>query len=144
MSRKEQQSDSERSHRKVDGSHIPDCLPADFSESLSHEFETVHSASDVDSDATASDAQLQPASRFGMPAQVQGMLLLNLGAMLFGSNQVVIKTAEDVLSPVALNALRFGMAALCFAPLLPRALRQPNMLRPSLELGAWLTGALAL
>ena len=72
---------------------------------------------------------------------LKGMILLNIGALLFGSNQVVIKVVEEVLSPATLNALRFGTASLCFLPWLPAAFRSASMIQPALELGIWLTGA---
>lgn len=75
--------------------------------------------------------------RFLTPA-VKGMLLLNLGAALFGSNQVIIKTSEELMSPTALNALRFSAAALCFVPMLPRALKSVPI-SSAMELGCWLT-----
>jgi hypothetical protein len=118
---------------------FPDRLPRDFSpvkQELSFE-----SAASVDSGKDASEPQK---SGWDIDGTAKGMLLLNLGALLFGANQVVIKTTEEALSPVALDALRFGIAALCFVPLLPRAFKQPKMLLPALELGFWLTGANAL
>lgn len=75
--------------------------------------------------------------KFMTPA-VKGMLLLNLGAALFGSNQVIIKTSEELMSPTALNALRFSAAAICFVPMIPRALKSVP-LPSALELGCWLT-----
>jgi hypothetical protein len=68
--------------------------------------------------------------------------MLNIGAALFGSNQVVIKAAEEMLSPACLNALRFSAAAICFLPLVPRALN-PKMIPAGVELGMWLTRALS-
>jgi hypothetical protein len=112
---------------------IPDVLPADFSASVSEEFAREAAISEL-STAESPSAELS--------GSLKGMLFLNLGAMLFGSNQVVIKTCEEALSPVALDALRFGAAALCFLPLLPRALKQREMIWPAVELGIWLTGAL--
>lgn len=78
-----------------------------------------------------------PLGKFMSPA-VRGMLLLNLGAALFGSNQVIIKTSEELMSPTALNALRFSAAALCFVPMIPRALKSVP-LPSAMELGCWLT-----
>jgi hypothetical protein len=130
--------DSAKSSVDVSGedvldAEIPDVLPADFSASVSDEFA-------LEAAISAPNAAVVPSDVDGF-ASLKGMLLLNLGAMLFGSNQVVIKTCEEALSPVALDALRFGAAALCFMPLLPRAFKQQQMLRPALELGIWLTGA---
>ena len=92
--------------------------------------------------STSNSGEVGKSGAFSLEGSLKGMILLNLGALLFGSNQVVIKTTEELLSPIALDALRFGAAALCFAPLLPRALKQPQLIRPALELGVWLTGLL--
>ena len=107
---------------------IPDALPREFSASVAEE-------------ARAEASTSGRAGGLELGGSLRAILLLNLGALLFGSNQVVIKTTEELLSPVALDALRFGAAALCFVPLLPRALSQPRLFLPALELGAWLTGA---
>lgn len=55
--------------------------------------------------------------------------------------QVVIKMAEADMSPSTLGALRFGIAALCFAPAAARGLRKADLRAAALELGAWLFGA---
>lgn len=54
--------------------------------------------------------------------------------------QVVIKLAEHDISVNALSALRFGIAALCFAPAAVRGLRNKEMRLNALELGLWLFG----
>jgi hypothetical protein len=54
--------------------------------------------------------------------------------------QVVIKLAEHDISVNALSALRFGIAALCFAPAAARGLRNKEMRLSALELGLWLFG----
>ena len=54
--------------------------------------------------------------------------------------QVVIKLAENDISVNALSALRFGIAALCFAPAAVRGLRNKEMRLTALELGFWLFG----
>lgn len=113
------------------GVGIPDSLPRDFC------------ANALAEEAPAEASTSGRAGGLDLGGSLRAILLLNLGALLFGSNQVVIKTTEELLSPVALDALRFGAAALCFVPLLPRALRQPRLFLPALELGAWLTGARA-
>ncbi|CAL5228166.1 g11247 [Coccomyxa viridis] len=81
-----------------------------------------------------------PGALLGMSTAVQGMILLNISAALFGSNQVVIKLAEHDISVSALSALRFGIAALCFAPAAVRGLRNKEMRLTALELGMWLFG----
>ena len=58
--------------------------------------------------------------------------------------QVVIKLAEHDLSVSALSALRFGIAALCFAPAAVRGLQNKEMRLTALELGMWLFGAFLL
>ncbi|CAG9467883.1 unnamed protein product [Pedinophyceae sp. YPF-701] len=74
-----------------------------------------------------------------LQGSLKGMLLLNLGAALFGSNQVVIKEVESgILSPDGVNALRFGLAALPFAGAAARGLRDPEMRKAAFELGLWL------
>jgi len=79
-------------------------------------------------------------SFLGMDFQgsLKGMLLLNLGAALFGCNQVVIKEAEEILSPASLNALRFVVAGACFAPAAVRGFRNPDLRKAAAELGAYL------
>ena len=57
--------------------------------------------------------------------------------------QVVIKLAEADMSPSTLSALRFGIAALCFAPAALRGLRKRDLRATALELGVWLFGALS-
>jgi len=69
---------------------------------------------------------------------IKGMLLLNLGAALFGCNQVVIKEAEELLSPGSLSALRFAIAAACFLPAITRGLRDSALRASALELGLYL------
>ena len=58
-----------------------------------------------------------------------------------GVVQVVIKLAEHDISVSALSALRFGIAALCFAPSAVRGLRNKELRLTALELGMWLFGA---
>ena len=121
-------------------SEIPDGLPSDFSRPISDEFEASSGTGTLDlADTTLADPE-ETKRGLSFGGSLKGMVLLNVGAALFGSNMVVIKTAEAGLSPTMLNALRFTLAAACFAPLLPRALKERSMLRPALELGAWLTG----
>eukprot|EP01026_Neomeris_dumetosa_P055725 TRINITY_DN5076_c0_g1_i3.p2 TRINITY_DN5076_c0_g1~~TRINITY_DN5076_c0_g1_i3.p2 ORF type:complete len:399 (+),score=36.97 TRINITY_DN5076_c0_g1_i3:1264-2460(+) len=71
---------------------------------------------------------------------IKGMILLNIGAMLFGSNQVAIKTTEEVLAPTALSAIRFFVAAAVFSPNIVRGLQKPGLRSAALELGCWLFG----
>lgn len=49
-----------------------------------------------------------------------------------------MQTSEELMSPFALNALRFSVAALCFLPLVPGALKRVP-LPSAMELGFWLT-----
>eukprot|EP00892_Ulva_mutabilis_P003883 jgi/Ulvmu1/1867/UM012_0023.1 len=112
---------------------VPDALPSKYRNSSGREDDVLASGPDDNT------SKVPEASSNQFSGSLKGILLLNLGALLFGSNQVVIKTSEELLSPFALDALRFGAAALCFLPLLPKALKQREILLPSLELGAWLT-----
>ena len=66
------------------------------------------------------------------------VLLLNLGAVLCGSNQVVIKATEDLLRPDVLTLLRFSIATLVSAPYVWRGLSEAKSLRAAGELGVWL------
>ena len=54
--------------------------------------------------------------------------------------QVVIKLAEADMSPSTLSALRFSIAALCFAPAALRGMQNRDLRASALELGAWLFG----
>lgn len=76
----------------------------------------------------------------GMSKSLEGMVLLNLGAALFGSNMVAIKSAEDSMSSTALSAMRFAIAAVAFTPWVIRGLRLPAVRKNSLELAFWLFG----
>ena len=58
--------------------------------------------------------------------------------------QVVIKLAEADMSPATLSALRFGIAALCFAPAAFRGAGKPQLHATALELGCWLFGGYML
>lgn len=86
-----------------------------------------------------------PSSSFFTPA-VRGMLAINLSALLFGSNMAVTKLVEGGggggggagLSPAALCAARFAVAAACFAPSVPAALASAGVRTASVELGAYL------
>lgn len=53
---------------------------------------------------------------------------------------MVIKTAEEAASPNVVSAVRFLIAAVCFAPKIVEGLRDPYLRRYALELGAWLFG----
>eukprot|EP00884_Botryococcus_braunii_P020802 jgi/Botrbrau1/7405/Bobra.0112s0006.1 len=77
---------------------------------------------------------------FQLGRSAQALILLNVGAALFGSNQVVIKLAEADLTPELLNTLRFGLAALCFAPAIVKGLQKRELWKPAAELGFWLFG----
>ncbi|GMH33025.1 hypothetical protein BSKO_00859 [Bryopsis sp. KO-2023] len=75
-----------------------------------------------------------------LEGSLKGMLMLNLGAALFGSNQVVIKTTESSVSPGALSALRFIIAAAFFAPDMLKGLKDKELRNGAVELGFWLFG----
>ena len=107
--------------------------------------------------APASDAR--PSPLFEIPPAVAGMLAINLGAALFGSNMVAVKLAQaGGASPAALSAGRFALAAALFVPSAAAALRReqrerrerrdrqgsrgpgPLLSRSGLELGLYLFG----
>lgn len=77
------------------------------------------------------------------------LALLNVVAVIWGTQHAVIKLAvEGGISPAALSAARFAIAATAATPLLPRgpgaAVAVRAALRPGLELGAWMTAGYAL
>jgi hypothetical protein len=127
----------------LNSSHSIDIVPSDADGPVCLERAACAPASTSSNDP-GSSSEAGKNGAFSLEGSLKGMVLLNLSAMLFGSNQVIIKTTEELLSPIALDALRFGAAALCFAPLLPRALKQPQLIRPAVDLGVWLTGALTI
>lgn len=90
----------------------------------------------VDTEETVPDEEKQP-SRW-TATHAQGLLLLNLSAMLFGSNQVAIKQTEELLSGGALSAGRFGLAALFFLPSILKGLKNKPARNAAAELGLWL------
>lgn len=72
--------------------------------------------------------------------KTRSVLLLNLGAFLFGSNQAVIKSAEASMSPSILSFIRFAIAASVFTPRIVRGLQDKDLRNASMELGLWLFG----
>lgn len=98
------------------------------------------SAAQEEGDAGGGGGDADAEKPAGMNASLKGMLLLNLGAALFGSNMVAIKAAEDSMSSTALSATRFGIAALAFAPYVWRGLKLPQVRRSAAELALWLFG----
>ena len=65
----------------------------------------------------------------------RGLVLLNILVLLCASNWVVVKQATDAAAPANFTALRFLVAAVAFAPFLPRANR--DTAAAGLELGLW-------
>jgi drug/metabolite transporter (DMT)-like permease len=102
-------------------------------------------AAAADEAPSASSSPPLPSPSFFTPA-VRGMLAINLSALLFGSNMAVTKLVEGGggggggagLSPAALCAARFAVAAACFAPSVPAALASAGVRTASVELGAYL------
>ena len=70
--------------------------------------------------------------------QARSLLMLNAAAMLFGSNQVLIKLAEQDVGTGTLNLARFGIASLVFLPRFLKARHNKRLVRASLELSFWL------
>eukprot|EP00873_Tetraselmis_striata_P038646 jgi/Tetstr1/458910/TSEL_000376.t1 len=88
--------------------------------------------------ASAEPAEKQGGGKFS--GSLKGMALLNIGAALFGSNQVAIKSAEASCGPGLLSAVRFTTAAICFAPSTIRGFADPVVRGAAMELGVYLTG----
>ena len=72
----------------------------------------------------------------GLPPRVRGLVLLNLLTLLFGSNVAVVKGAQEALGPWSFSAGRFAFAAVAFAPCLPAAVADRQVLAAGVELGA--------
>lgn len=96
------------------------------------------------------DARGDDASRtvlgFEVDAHLQGVLMLNLLTILFGSNMALLKMSEGVggMEPELFTAVRFATAAAALAPLgLTKALRDPQLALGGLELGFWAAGGYA-
>lgn len=80
------------------------------------------------------------------------VLILGSVTVLWGMQHAIIKdvlSEADALDAAALNVLRFGLAALCFAPWLPpllppRGVRAALAWRGGVELGVWLFAGFCL
>jgi drug/metabolite transporter (DMT)-like permease len=58
----------------------------------------------------------------------QGLLYVNLTALLFGTSAVLIKSASETdMPPEYTLPLRFTIAALCFAPQIVRGLKDARI-----------------
>ena len=96
--------------------------------------------------ATAGEGPSTPTASDGgdgfrwTPGALRAAALVNLAAMLFGSNQVLIKLAETEISPGTLNFLRFAIAAVAFFPagLASDVWKKPENLVTAFELGIYL------
>ena len=76
---------------------------------------------------------------FGLTDAGASILLLNVGAALCGSNQVLIKATQDAgVTPALLTFLRFGIAAAASSPYVFDSIRDPKTRRAALEMGLWL------
>ena len=74
---------------------------------------------------SAARSASSPFPLFEIPPAVSGMLAINLGAALFGSNMVAVKLAQSGgASPAALSAGRFALAAAFFLPSALSSLRK--------------------
>lgn len=74
-----------------------------------------------------------------VPRKARSVILLNLVTLIFASNISVVKEAESLLDPDLFNMLRFTIAAIPFAPLLLKSLRDINIFIRGLELGIWVS-----
>ena len=79
---------------------------------------------------------------FGITPFVKGVLFMNLAALLFGSNQVVIKQVTDTgLDDFTQMFLRFGIASFMLLPFVYKGVRSPQgtqMAAASFQLGSLL------
>ena len=121
----------------------PACLPVDAPGTGADVSAEVLLLAEPESEACAGEQgekQLPPpplASWWrGLPPRVRGLLLLNLLTLLFGSNVAVVKGAQEALGPWAFSAGRFAFAAVAFAPCLPAAVADEQVLAAGAELGA--------
>ncbi|RLN11727.1 hypothetical protein C2845_PM09G12670 [Panicum miliaceum] len=76
-----------------------------------------------------------------VPRKARSVVLLNLVTLIFASNISVVKEAETLLDPDLFNMLRFTIAAIPFAPLLLKSLRDMQILVRGVELGLWVSMA---
>lgn len=98
--------------------------------------------------SSSSSTSSSPFPLFEIPPAVLGMLAINLGAALFGSNMVAVKLAQSGgASPAALSAGRFALAAAVFLPSAFSALRKErrekyssSLTKSGVELGLYLFG----
>ena len=101
----------------------------------------------LDAGATLADAAAPafspPRAAWRLAPALEGVLLLQLCAALFGSNQAVVKGVEAAASPQLTAAVRFTLAAALFAPAALAGLRDPPTRRAGLELGCWLAAGYA-
>eukprot|EP00741_Cyanophora_paradoxa_P006617 tig00001027_g6402.t1 len=83
------------------------------------------------------------ASTSEAPAQdaLLPVVLLNVAAVIWGSQHAVIKDAVETVSPGLLNLCRFGLAAATFLPFLPR---DAATWRAGGELGLYMFGGFVL
>jgi len=76
-----------------------------------------------------------------VPRKTRSVVLINLVTLIFASNISVVKEAETLLDPDLFNMLRFTIAAIPFAPLLLKSLRDMQILVRGVELGLWVSMA---
>ncbi|KAK3132161.1 hypothetical protein QOZ80_6AG0516720 [Eleusine coracana subsp. coracana] len=74
-----------------------------------------------------------------VPRKARSVVLLNLVTFIFASNISVVKEAETMLDPDLFNMLRFTIAAIPFAPVLLKSLRDMQTFIRGLELGIWVS-----
>lgn len=76
----------------------------------------------------------------GISSRVKGLLLLNLVMIACSSTFVVLKDGQKNIDPFIFSTVRFLLAALAFSPFLGKAMQQPKVHLPGLEVGFWAAG----
>ena len=90
---------------------------------------------DGEEDFVASLAKNEPFRNFS--AETRGFAVFNFIIFIMGSNIVLVKMAQENISPDAFGLFRFLTASLTFMPFTKYALRDSRILKMGVELGFW-------
>lgn len=82
----------------------------------------------------------ETSGQVGVSSRVKGLFLLNLVMIACSSTFVVLKDGQKSIDPFIFSTLRFVLAALAFSPFLGKAMQQPKVHLPGLEVGFWAAG----
>jgi len=114
----------------------------DVSENISENFSEIsENISDVAENISDLSEVSQNVKIFHKPPMplTQGLLYVNLTALLFGTSAVLIKSASETdMPPEYTLPLRFTIAALCFAPQIVRGLKDARIRDAGVKAGFWL------